>query len=78
MKNKLGRFDLDYDIVRNNPESLLGIFAKCVIIRAEPIPEYNRYEYTALSNEFEELAQHSVIPSYDWICEEDKCSAKPK
>ncbi len=44
------------------------IMGMCVIIRAEMDYQYNRFEYVAICDLFDEVSHTQSAPHYMWIC----------
>lgn len=64
MKNRIGTFNIDGDIVREHPDGALPIMARCVIVRAEYMFSTGYIEYTALCADFDEVPQGRMAPEY--------------
>ncbi len=62
----LGRFKIDEEMVRNEPEKVAAVFAmmKCVPVRAEMLFAEQRIEYVAIAERFAKVPAFSIPPEY--------------
>lgn len=66
MKNRKGIFTISRELMYDNPEMVMKIMGKCIILRAECIALNNTIEYHAVSDEFNEVSEGSVVTGYIW------------
>lgn len=64
MKNRLGKFYIDKDLIENNFEEVQKIMSKVVVVRAEMLYQSNSIEYMAISKDFDEVSEGKEIPTY--------------
>lgn len=64
MKRK-GFFKLDKQIIEKEPEIVMQLLGKMIIVRAEMMYITNTIEYGAYSELFEEVEEGKFIPTYD-------------
>ena len=61
---KLGKLKISDILIREDPMSLLPVFAKFVPIYIEIRPHYRDYVYTGLCDEFDDIKKGDAIPVY--------------
>jgi len=65
MKKRKGIFSIVAEHVCNQEWFVTRIMGMCCIVRAEHLVMYNRVEYHAYSNLFDEVAEGEVVPYYE-------------
>jgi len=70
---QLGRFKLDYQLIKANPMRVARIFSymQCIPIRAEMMFDSMAIEYTAIAECFKEVPEGQKIPEYELRFTED-------
>jgi hypothetical protein len=63
---RIGKFELNEDLVVHNPELAKPVFAKCVIVDCVRRFDTQKFEYMALSDEFDDVPEGAMAPWYDW------------
>ena len=61
IKNRLGKFRIRAESIYDEPETLLGIMGKCVIVRAEQMFERDCFEYIAISPDFDVIPMGCMV-----------------
>lgn len=66
LENRKGRFSIDLDLLKRNPDEMSAIFMMLAFVpfRAECIYINNTIEYQGLSYLFDIVPQHQIIPEY--------------
>ena len=67
MRERMGVFHISLELLEQNPEAVMKIMGRCVVIRAENLYYRNCIEYYAMSPDFEELGEGECAPEYTWI-----------
>ena len=67
MNRKLGKIQVDWELVYERPMDLLPIFTKFVPVHVEGRPHMRDFVYTGYSEDFRELAEGESIPTYSVI-----------
>lgn len=66
MRRQSGKFYLPVDFVETSPLEAMEIFKHCSIVGAHLLWDAQKYEYTALSSQFEVLPEGVRAPFYKW------------
>jgi hypothetical protein len=69
-KKRVGKFNITAELIQDIPEVAQLVQNKCFIIRCEHDWLTDAFEYTALSDDFDELPTGEAPPTYDWQIEE--------
>lgn len=77
-RQNIGNFMIRMDVVQSEPETLLGIMSKCIVVRAELLYEHDAIKYTAISDHFQEVPQGCRAPEYIWLSKDGEWSATRK
>ncbi|WMJ81249.1 hypothetical protein RBU49_03055 [Clostridium sp. MB40-C1] len=65
---KVGKFELPFNVIRDEFEIAQEVMKKVVVTRAETLYHRNNaIEYIAISNDFREIEEMELIPFYDVI-----------
>lgn len=64
---RAGRFRISAELIEDELPLVQRIMGMCVILRAECLWERRAIEYVALSPQFDELAEVTLLPDYEWI-----------
>lgn len=67
MKNHLGYFEIESEIIRNNPELAREIQANSVVLECRYMPDTTKYRYLAMNMAFHEISQCTKAPDYEVI-----------
>ena len=62
---RIGRFSISRAWVEHDAEAVRAVMGRCVVVRCELALHPERFEYTALSPEFDEVSEGAPIPEYD-------------
>ena len=71
--SRRGRFSISRALLEDNPEPLIEVMAKIIVIRAEFMFDRQHFEYIALSKEFRKVDDGMLSPEYEilWHTEKD-------
>jgi hypothetical protein len=71
--SRIGKFYMSNEVVRDAEAHDFArlVFGLCVILRAEYLAAYDKFEYYAICSEFDEIEQHCVAPEYRAIIDTD-------
>ena len=61
---RMGRFRISQDIVEHRPDAVLKIMARIIVVRCEHRYDARAFEYTAISDMFEEVEEGYVVSWY--------------
>jgi hypothetical protein len=64
---RLGKFNVPLFTLNRNSKYLRVIMGLCIILEARPVLHEDRIEYTATSEEFDEIKPGEQIPTYEWM-----------
>lgn len=80
--NKLGKFRVSRELIHNpkNHKKILQIMGGMIIVRAECIYAGDCFEYTAISDYFDDVETGWVTPDYEFIITQlgDEITVKAK
>lgn len=62
IRKRIAKFSIDGTLITDDPEMVMRIMSKMIIIRAEHHFHNNIFEYTALSPEFRTVDNGEMIP----------------
>ena len=62
--NRIGRFDIPFDIISRQPETVLRMLVGKLVVRAEARYEVAAIEYHAYCDDFNEVGRGQQIPEY--------------
>lgn len=65
--NQLGKFHIHRDMILSDEAAVLRVMAKCIVVRCELLYHNNAFEYVALSEDFAEVPEASIIPTYNIV-----------
>lgn len=68
---KIGRFEIEAEIIDEHPDVVLQIMATVIVIGADIAPDRKVIEYVAICEAFDDLDEGSVAPSYDVEYDQD-------
>jgi len=63
---KMGKFVISGALIENNPDDVMRLMGRMIVVRAEFIYGPNVVEYTAISDYFEEVEEGLVLPEYQF------------
>lgn len=66
----IGIFYIDPLRMMANPDEVKLIMGRCIILSATYEPEYFRWRYAALSDDFRPLPRGYSAPTYTWLFEQ--------
>ena len=66
-ENRVGKFYVSNNFIRNEPELVKGILSRVLITRAEGIFDRDAIEYTGYSNRFDKICMGQSPPEYKVI-----------
>ena len=69
--NRKGVFVIHNEILYRNPESVMALMSKVIVIRAEHLLMIHGIEYNAYSPLFREISQGEIIPTYEVITDSE-------
>lgn len=64
LHNRVGKFSIDVQTVRELPQTVQAIMGDCIIVRCEHLFPSDSFEYIAYSKMFEVVGKGSVINTY--------------
>ena len=64
MHKKFGNFSLGWKLIEEKPDLVKILMSKCIITRCEFIYNKLEFDYTAICDEFRELTEGEMIPTY--------------
>ena len=69
---KLGKFRVTNELIHNNPQKVAEVFhlLNLVPVQIQFLWDRNEFEYIALSSQFDEVKEGSIVPDYDVIISE--------
>lgn len=67
MHTRIGRFSICRKLVEYQPNTVRDVMGKCIVVRCELMYERDRFEYTAISPDFDEIKHGDIAPEYDVI-----------
>jgi len=68
LENRIGKLTISKDLLLENPEGMMLIMSKLIIIRCEYFYHLDSFEYIALSYEFDIIDKGTVPPRYKvWV-----------
>ena len=62
-----GRFSIAKSLIDTDPEAVLVVMGRSIIIRAELLYHTAVFEYVALSKDFEPCPDGVEPPRYEWV-----------
>ena len=68
---RIGRFAVDARLLDGSMSIMRRVMAQIVVVRCEMMWERNVFDYTALCDDFEPVAEGSIIPLYDLVIHGD-------
>jgi hypothetical protein len=69
LTRRIGRFSISEDMLRDHPDAVLTIMAKCITLRCEHRYATGSFEYEAMSYEFDEINGYFMPPEYTAVVE---------
>ena len=71
MRKRIGRFSISREFVDKNPEVVLAIMGRVIVVRCEMMYQHDELEYIALSPYFDELPPGMITPKYEVVISKD-------
>lgn len=62
--NRIGRFSISRQMIERDPATVRAVMGRCIIVRCEMLYAFDHLEYMAISPDFYEVEEGSVIPEY--------------
>ena len=69
LTRRIGRFSISEDLLREHPDAVLEVMAKCVTLRCEHHYATQSFEYEAMSYDFDEIDLSFMPPEYTAVVE---------
>ena len=66
-ENRIGRFDIDYDVMEDTPDSVVAVLRDMIIIEATHNFRSRRIEYIAYCPRFDVVASSGLTPWYNVV-----------
>lgn len=63
---RLGKFSIIKELVESNPQAVMQIMSKCIIVKADCLDYMRAYEYYAYSPYFDIVSEGECAPNYTW------------
>ena len=76
IRNRKGTFRVSAGLIDTNPEIIMMVLARCLVVRAEILIMYDCVEYCAYSPEFDIVPEGVVAPEYRVEITEDDARSK--
>lgn len=70
LERRLGKFCVARPLIDEAPEMVMHVMARCVIVDCNLHYIGNRFEYWAISPDFDEIAAGEIPPEYSVLIEE--------
>lgn len=67
---RIGKFNVARTMVEESPEMVMTVMARCVIVDCKLHYIGDRFEYWAISPDFDELSPAEIEPEYSVLIEE--------
>lgn len=67
---RVGKFYVACPAVDESPEMVMAVMARCVIVECQMHYVGNRFEYWAISPDFDEISIGEITPEYSVLIEE--------
>lgn len=61
---KLGKFTINSNVIKENPDLARHILSDMIVVRAEQMFVANEIEYIAISDLFRDVPRYEITPSY--------------
>lgn len=69
MRDRVGRFFVSRVLVDDNPEMILPVMARCVVVDCKLHFVNDKFEYVALSPDFDIKPPAEIVPEYSVMIE---------
>ena len=69
VSRRIGKFYVSRSIVDESPEMVMPVMARCVIVECQLHYIGNRFEYFAVSPDFDEVPLGMITPEYSVLIE---------
>lgn len=67
---RIGKFYIARPLVDESPEMIMAVMARCIIVECSLHFVRNRFEYWAISPDFDEVTYGEIEPEYSVLIEE--------
>lgn len=64
LRRRVGKFKIGREVMEDSPQAVQLIMSRCIPVRAEAIWPEDCIEYTALSEEFQEIPEYGTPRIY--------------
>lgn len=68
---RFGWFVISGMFIVDAPKAVKEIMGRCIIVHAAPEPHYDAIKYQAISDDFDEVQEGTVIPEYEIEAQKD-------
>lgn len=65
--NKVGTFKIQDIVIEQQPEIVLDIMSRVIVLNAKYLEIEGAYEYYGYSEMFDEVAKGDIVPEYEFI-----------
>lgn len=66
-RNKVGKFKIQDIVIETQPEIVLDIMSRVIVLNAKYLETEGAYEYYGYSEMFDEVAMGDIVPEYEFI-----------
>lgn len=66
-RNKVGKFKIQDIVIETQPEIVLDVMSRVIVLNAKYLEIEGAYEYYGYSEMFDEVAMGETVPEYDFI-----------
>lgn len=67
---RIGKFYVARPLVDESPEMVMAVMARCIVVECSLHYVQNRFQYWAISPDFDEVAPGEIEPEYSVLIEE--------
>lgn len=71
-ERRYGRFYLSLGLIAQNPNAVMAIMGKVIVIKADMQQKHEEIQYTAISDMFEPIDEGQKIPEYVFEMHKDE------
>lgn len=66
-RNKVGKFKIQDIVIETQPEIVLDVMSRVIVLNAKYLEIEGAYEYYGYSEMFDEIAMGEIVPEYEFI-----------
>lgn len=70
LRNHIGRFYASRTAIDESPEIIMSVMARCIIVDCKLHYVSDKFEYWAISPDFDEISIGEIAPEYSVLIEE--------